>query len=64
MNISTKIKTQKSHLLFFQLHALYKIGGENLVFRHFAAHFPPNSGGIDCWVAELNAALCLDTWKK
>ena len=27
-------------------------------------HFSPNSGGIACRVAELNAALCLDTRAK
>ena len=26
--------------------------------------FPPNSGGIACWVAELNAELCSDTRAK
>ena len=37
---------------------------ENLVLRHSGPHFQPNSGGIACWVAELNAALILDTRAK
>ena len=36
----------------------------NLVFRHFIPHFPPKSAGIACWLAELNAVLCLDTGAK
>ena len=31
-------------------------GRGNLVLIHSFPHFPPNSGGITCWVAELNAA--------
>ena len=38
-----------------------RVDRENLVLRHFESHFPPNSRGIACWVAELNVALCLDT---
>ena len=33
----------------------------NLVLGHIATHFLLNSGGIGCWVAELNVVLCLDT---
>ena len=36
----------------------------NVVLRHFVPHFPPSSGGIACWMAELNAALSLDTRAK
>ena len=31
------------------------------VLKHSIPHFPLSSGSIACWVAELNAALCLDT---
>ena len=37
---------------------------EPSVKRHSVAHFLPNSGGIACWVAELNAALNLDTKRR
>ena len=30
------------------------------MIRHSVPHFPPSSRRIACWVAELNAALCLD----
>ena len=62
-----------TYLLSFTLFPAHsRVGRGNLVLRHSVAHFPPNSGGIACWVAELNAALCLDTrakkwkykWKK
>ena len=36
----------------------------NLVLRHSVPHFLPNSGGIVCWVAELNTALFFDTRAK
>ena len=36
-------------------------GRGDLVLRHSVPHFLTNSGGIACRVAELNAALCLDT---
>ena len=36
----------------------------NLVLRHYVSHYPPSSGSIACWVAELNAALCLDNRAK
>ena len=29
------------------------------MLRHSVPHFPPTSLGIECWLAELNAALCL-----
>ena len=41
-----------------------RVGRRNLVLRHSVPHFPPSFGGIACWVAELNAALCLDTRAK
>lgn len=28
---------------------------------HSVSHLSPNSGDIACWVAEVNAALCLGT---
>ena len=34
------------------------------VLRHSAPYFPPNAGGIASRLAELNAALCLDTSTK
>ena len=34
------------------------------MLRHFALHFPSNSGGIACWMAELNAVLCIDTFPR
>ena len=39
-------------------------GRRNLALRHSVSHFPLNSGGIACQVAEHNAALCLDTRAK
>ena len=41
-----------------------RVGRENLVLRHLVPHFLPNSGGIAFRVAELNAALNLDTRAK
>ena len=41
-----------------------RLGRGNLVLRPSVPHFLPNSGGIACWVAELNAALYLDTRAK
>ena len=37
-----------------------RVGRVNIVLRHSVPHFSPNSWGIARWVAELNAALCLD----
>ena len=34
------------------------------LLRHSVHHFQPNSGGIACWVAETNAALCLNIRAK
>ena len=53
--------------LFFQLqvvscNSMEGIG--NLVLRYSVSHFPPNSGGIKCWVTDPNVALCLDTRTK
>ena len=31
----------------------------NLVLRYSVPQFPPNCRGLTCWVAELNASLCL-----
>ena len=36
--------------------AHWRVGRGNLVLRHSVPHFLPYSGGIACWVAELNAA--------
>ena len=36
-----------------------RVGTGNRVLRHSVPHFPPKSGGIACWVVELNAAFCL-----
>ena len=36
----------------------------NLLLRHSVLHFPSNSKGIACWVAELNTTLCFDTIAK
>ena len=50
-----------------QLHAVSRTrqgGRRNIVWRHSVPHFLPNSGDIACWVAELNAAFCLDTRAK
>ena len=47
------------NIFFFQLHAvsrMYQQVGRSLVIRHSASLFPPNSGSIACWMAELNAA--------
>ena len=44
----------------FTLHPAHsRVGRGNLVLRHSVLYCPPNSGGIACWVTELNAALCL-----
>ena len=51
-------------VFFFYLHAVSahsRVDRGNLVLRYSVPHFLPNSGGIACWVAELNAALNLDT---
>ena len=34
-----------------------RVGRGTLVLGHSVLHFPPISGDIACWVAELNAAL-------
>ena len=41
-----------------------RVGIGNLVLRRSVTHLLPNSGGIACRVAELNAALYLDTKAK
>ena len=41
-----------------------RIGRGDLVLRQTVPHFPPSSGGIACSMAEVNAALCLDTRAK
>ena len=33
----------------FTLYPAHRVGRGNLVLRHSVPHFPPNSGGIDCW---------------
>ena len=52
-------------IISFTLHPIHsRVGRGNLLLRHSVPHFLPNSGGIACLVAELNAALCLDTRAK
>ena len=62
--ITGGLKYIKSKLISFTLHpARSRVGTGNLVL-HFVPHFPQNSEGIACWVAELNATFCLDTRAK
>ena len=52
-------------LYSFTLYSAYtRISRKRLVLRHSASHFSLNSGGIACWVTQLNTALSLDTRKK
>ena len=57
-----------SEKLINQLHAVSRTQQgrqrEPSVKRYPVPHFLPNSGGIMCCVAELNAALNLDTRAK
>ena len=54
----------KSKISFTLYPAYNMVGRVNLVSRHSVPHFLWNSGGMVCWVAELKAALCLDTRAK
>ena len=59
------VKTIQSIEISFTLYPAHsRVGRGNLVLRHSVPHFLPNSGAIACWVAELNAALNLDTRAK
>ena len=49
---------------FMLYHAHNRVGRGNLELRHSVPHFQPNYEGIACWVAEVNAALHLDTRAK
>ena len=62
----TSSYVKKEHFCFnFTLYPLHsKVDRANLVLRHFVPHFTPNFLDIGCWVAELNAALCVDTRAK
>ena len=56
---------KKIIIISFTLYPAHgSVGRGNLVLRHSVPHFLPNSGGIACWVAELNAALNFDTRAK
>ena len=55
-----KLKITKIEISFTLYPAHNIVGRGNLVLRHTVPHFLQNSGGIACWVAELNAAL----WMK
>ena len=49
----------------FPLYPAYsRVDKGHVVLRHSILHFPSNFGGIACWMAELNAALYLDTRAK
>ena len=51
--------------IFFFSFTLYtaqsRVGRRNLVLRHSVPHFLQNSGGIACWVAELNCLKLAST---
>ena len=61
---------QKCHyrIFVYQLHFVSRTQQgrqkEPVVLRHSFPHFPPDFGGIACWVAALNAALSLVTRAK
>ena len=60
--LSKFIKTNNVSFTLYPAHS--RVGRGNLVLRHSVSHFLPNSGDIACCVAELNAALNLDTRAK
>ena len=64
VQVSWAIRVDFFFISFTLYPAHSRVDWGNLVLRHSVPHFPPNSGGIACWVAELNAALCLDTRAK
>ena len=41
-----------------------RVSRGNLMLRYSVPHFPASPGGIARGVAELNAALCMDTRAK
>ena len=47
----------KNQINFTLYPAHSRVGRGNLVLKHSVPHFPPSSGGIAYWVAELNATL-------
>ena len=59
------LKTHNQIKFSFTLYPAHcRVGRENIVLKHSVTHFLPNSGGIACWMEELNAALVLDTRAK
>ena len=44
---------------FLLLLSASRVGRGKLVLRHSIPHFPLSSGGIACWVGEINAAVNL-----
>ena len=62
---TARIEFLKNLKISFPLYPSHsRVGKGNLSLRHSVPHFLPNSGGIACRVAELNAALVLDTKAK
>ena len=56
--IDKKIFLHKYHF-FHQLHVVSRTQLGRLLLRHSVSHIPPYSESIACWMAELNAVLCL-----
>ena len=54
-NVVSKWTLQPKKMSFTLYLAHGKVGRRNLVIRHSVPDFLPNSGGITCWVAEINA---------
>ena len=50
----------------FRVRSVVTLGFLSLevMLKHFFFHFPPNSKDNECWVAELNAALCQSEKKR
>ena len=59
-----KIAINKKNQLHTISHTQQGRQRANIVLRHSVPHFLPNSGGISCGVAELNAALDLVEVKR
>ena len=59
MLVIMKIFANKISFTLYPAHS--RVGGGKLVLRHSVLHFPRSSEGIACRVAELKAALFLDT---
>ena len=66
LEYSLVLDTLYIYFFNFKLYPAHsRVGRGNLVLWHSVPLFLPNSGGIACWVAQLNAALCLDTsWRN